>query len=74
MSTDTGVIKARFANIYKFPVIGPNIIARVAKGTIVCLLDEQGGFYKVAYQNQIAYVCKNCVAAWDKEKAMRKEE
>ena len=66
MSTDQGVIKTRFANIYKFPVIGPNIIARVVKGTVIQLLDEQDEFFKVAYGNQIAYVARDSVGAWER--------
>ena len=67
MLTDTGIVKTRFTNIYKYPVISANIVARVVKGTQIQLLDEQDGFFKVSYSNQIAYVPRECLAASDKK-------
>ena len=67
MLTDTGVVKSRFTNIYKYPVVSANIVARVVRGTKITLLDEQDGFFKVAYMHQIAYVPRECLAATEKE-------
>ena len=63
MSTDEGIIRVRFSNVYRFPVIDANIVACLAKGNRVHILDEDEEFYKVAFGNQIAYVPKRSVGA-----------
>lgn len=63
MATDEGIIRVRFTNIYKFPVIDANIVTCLAKGTRVHILDENDEFFKVAFSNQIAYVPKQSVGA-----------
>ena len=63
MATDEGIIRVRFTNIYRFPVIDANIVACLTKGTKVHILDEDDEFFKVAFSNQIAYVPKRSIGA-----------
>ena len=66
MSTDEGIIRVRFTNIYRFPVIDANIVACLVKGTRLRILDEDNDIFKVAFSNQIAYVPKQCLGAENK--------
>ncbi len=63
MMTDTGVVRVRFANIYKFPVAEGNVITSVVRGTKVQIIGEEGNFFKIDFANQMAYIGKTCIAA-----------
>ena len=58
---DEGIIRVRYTNLYKFPVIDGNIVACLVRGTEVQILDTEAGFYKIKYGGQIAYVPKSSI-------------
>ena len=62
MDEDVGVVRVRFTNIYKFPVAEGNVITSVVRGTKVQILGEDGEFYRIDFANQMAYICKTCIA------------
>lgn len=63
MATDEGVIRVRYTNLYKFPVVDGNVVACLVKGTPLQILDETEEFFKVRFCNQEAYVLKQCLGA-----------
>ena len=62
MNEDEGIVRVRFTNVYKFPVIEGNVITSIVRGTKVQILGEEGDFYRVDFGKQVAYIVKACIA------------
>ena len=58
---DEGIIRVRYTNLYKFPIIDGNVVACLVRGTEVQILDVEAGFYKIKYGAQVAYAPKNSI-------------
>ena len=70
MAADEGIIRVRYTNLYKFPVIDGNVVACLVKGTPLQILDDNEEFFKVRFQNQEAYIPKQCLRAAQVERGI----